>query len=75
MCGRTGANPKVKSAIVISVPWQLDVAYQQLQQNLVNRYTINYYISNKIRNLLTRWVGHVGRGRGWRQMWVLDVEQ
>ena len=58
MCGGTGAHAKVKSAIVISVPWQLDIAYEQLQLNPFNRYTINYYISSKIRRVLNRWVGH-----------------
>ena len=55
----------VRSAIVISVPWQLDVAYKQLQLNLVNRYTINYYISSKIRTMLARWVGQMGGAGGW----------
>lgn len=54
MCGGTSAHALVKSAIVISVPWQLDVAYKQLQLNLFNRYTINYYISGKIRRVLNR---------------------
>ena len=53
-CAETGEDPLVQCGLVISVPWQLEVAREEMKSDILNRLIVGSYVAWKVRGILKK---------------------